>query len=57
MDTNNNNVLQDKMLDATFDGVEVECSAEEAELMGAFAEDALSLEDAQDAMYSGDQNS
>ena len=41
-------VLAEKLLDADSCGFQAECTPEEAEAMGAFAEDALELDEAID---------
>lgn len=41
-------ILADKLLDADSCGFQAECTPEEAEAMGAFAEEALDLDDALD---------
>lgn len=41
-------ILADKLLDADSCGFAAECDPEEAEAMGAFAEEALDLDDALD---------
>jgi hypothetical protein len=54
------NVLEEKLIDAETPGFQVEVDPDEAEKLGAFAEDALSEADALDStgdMVTGDQQS
>jgi hypothetical protein len=47
-------ILAAKLADATVPGYEVECTPHEAERLGAFAEDALSEDDAKDSVIDGE---
>ena len=44
-------IIKEKLADLMVEGYEVEVSPEEADLMGAFAETALSEKDAKESQY------